>query len=55
MIMEVFMRSKRFLISVLGLILFLQGCSTLKGAQEGFKEDWKALTEADGWIQEHLW
>jgi len=49
------MCSKRFLAGVLGLILFVQGCSTLKGAQEGFKEDWKALVEADGWIQEHLW
>ena len=49
------MRSKRFLISVLGLILFVQGCSTLKGAQEGFKEDWKVLVEADDWVKENLW
>ena len=55
MIREVFMRSKRFLISVLGLILFMQGCSTFKGAKEGFKEDWKAVVGADGWMREHLW
>ena len=49
------MSSKRFLICALGLILFLQGCSTLKGATEGFKEDWKSLEGADGWIRENLW
>ena len=53
--MEVFMRSKRFLIGVLGILLFMQGCATIKGAQEGFKEDWKDLQEADGWVREHLW
>lgn len=49
------MRSKRFLAGILGLILFMQGCATVKGAQEGFKEDWKALQETDGWMREHLW
>ncbi|MCK5591677.1 MAG: hypothetical protein KAI72_06955 [Candidatus Pacebacteria bacterium] len=57
------MRSKIFLISVLGLILFMQRCSTLKkstkgaakGAKEGFKEDWEAIQEVDGWMREHLW
>lgn len=53
--MEGFMRSKRFIMGVLGLLLFLQGCSTIKGAKEGFKEDWKALGKADKWIQENLW
>jgi hypothetical protein len=49
------MRSKSLLVVVLGMMLFLQGCATFKGAKEGFKEDWKALTKADDWIQEHLW
>ena len=49
------MRLKTFIITILGLMLFLQGCSTLKGAKEGFKEDWKVLNKADGWMQEHLW
>jgi hypothetical protein len=63
MIMEGFMRSKVFLVSALGLILLLQGCSTIKksskgaakGAKEGFKEDWAALQKADGWIKENMW
>ena len=57
--MEVFMRSKSFLIGILGLILFVQGCSTLKGAGkgagEGFKKDWKALGKVDEWMREKLW
>ena len=35
--------------------LFLQGCATCKGAAEGFKEDWKALGQADEWMRENLW
>ncbi|MBN1869330.1 MAG: hypothetical protein JW847_01965 [Candidatus Omnitrophica bacterium] len=49
------MRSRMILIGVLGMILFLHGCATLKGAAEGFKEDWKALGKADDWMREHLW
>ena len=53
--MEVFMRSKRFLVSVLGLILLMQGCGTVKGARKGFKEDWKTVLQADDWMRENMW
>ena len=49
------MHSKKFLISILGLILLMQGCSTFKGAKEGFKEDWKVLLQADDWMRENMW
>ena len=52
--MEDFMRL-RIVLVVFGLIVFMQGCSTLKGAKEGFKEDWKALTKVDDWMQKNLW
>lgn len=52
--MEACMRL-RIIFAVFGLIVFMQGCSTVKGAQEGFKEDWKALMKVDDWMQEHLW
>ena len=48
------MRLKAFII-IIGLTMFLQGCNTLKGAKEGFKEDWKALSEADDWMKENMW
>ena len=49
------MRSKIILLAVLGLMLFLQGCSTCKGAAEGLREDWKSLEGVDGWMRENLW
>lgn len=49
------MRLTKLLICVLGLVLFVQGCATLKGAKEGLKEDWKALGKTDDWMREHLW
>lgn len=49
------MRSRKFVIVVFALMLFLQGCATFKGAKEGFKEDWKALRRADDWMRENLW
>jgi len=49
------MRSRTILIGILGLMLFLQGCATCKGAAEGFKEDWKALGKVDEWMRENLW
>ena len=35
--------------------LFLQGCNTLKGAGNGFKEDWKVMSKFDQWLQEKMW
>ena len=55
MIMEDPMRFKVFIIFILGLMLFMQGCATFRGAKEGFKEDWKALGEVDDWMEEHMW
>ena len=53
------MCSKKFLVGILGLIIFVQGCATLKetkeGAKEGAKKSWSVLATADEWIQEHLW
>lgn len=53
------MRCKRFIFGFLGLLLFFQGCGTLKGASkgaaEGFKEDWQALQKTDGWMRENMW
>ena len=49
------MRIKLLTLICLGLLMGLQGCGTLRGAKDGFKEDWKALTKADGWIREHMW
>jgi len=43
------------IIIVFGSVLFLQGCSTFKGAKEGIKEDWNAIRKLDGWIQETFW
>jgi len=53
--MEGFMYSKMLIIVLFGLMVVFQGCSTLKGATDGFKEDWKKLNAADGWIKENLW
>ena len=53
--MEGFMRLRTMGIVIFGLILFLQGCGTIKGASEGFKEDWKVMQKADGWMRENLW
>jgi len=44
-----------WVILMFGLIIFAQGCGTLKGAREGFKEDWKALQKTDDWIRENMW
>ena len=49
------MKSWKPMILCLIMCIFLAGCHTLKGAQEGFKQDWKDWNEADGWIQENLW
>jgi hypothetical protein len=47
------------LIGVLFAAMALQGCATVtrsaQGAREGFKEDWKQLSEADAWMQENMW
>ena len=55
MIVEGFMRFKTFIIVMVGLTAFLQGCSTLKGAKEGLKKDWKAVCTIDDWIKEKVW
>ena len=49
------MYSKTVIIILLGLMIFLQGCNTLKGAKDGLKEDWKTIAGVDGWIQETFW
>ncbi len=49
------MRSKILAMVVLGLMLCLHGCATIKGASEGFKEDWKAAQKADDWMRENMW
>jgi len=49
------MRSKIFVMVGFVLLLSFQGCNTLKGAKEGFKKDWKAVTSVDGWMKEHMW
>jgi hypothetical protein len=42
-----------------GLMICLQGCSTLKGvsagAQEGFRKDWQAVLKLNDWMKEHMW
>lgn len=52
-------RSQGFAIVALFLVWLVQGCNTVskgaQGATEGFKEDWKKLEEADGWMKEHMW
>ena len=55
MITEDLMRSKVLIIIIFGLILFIQGCATFKGAKEGVKKDWKSLGKVDDWIQENMW
>lgn len=46
-------------IGVLAAVMALQGCATVtqgaQGAREGFKEDWKQLSEVDAWMQENMW
>ena len=58
-ITEEYMRLKANIVVIIGLIFFLQGCSTIKNASKGAvigaKEDWAALGKADGWIKENLW
>jgi hypothetical protein len=57
------MVKKLFLLSVLFLFVFLtSGCTLVKGtqgfaqgAQEGFKEDAKAVNTADAWVKDNLW
>lgn len=49
------MYSKTLIIVLFGLMVLFQGCSTVKGAADGFKEDWKKLNAADGWVKENLW
>jgi len=49
------MYSKMLIIVLFGLMVFFQGCNTIKGGTEGFKKDWKELNAADGWIKENLW
>ena len=57
--MEGFMRSRAFILVVLGSMLLLQGCSSLKGAtkgfREGWKDDWEAIKKTDVWIKENMW
>ena len=49
------MRLKILFAGVILCGFFLQGCNTLKGAGNGFKEDWKTVTQVDDWIQEKMW
>ena len=60
------MHFKWFLVIVLGLTFFLQGCETAKGAAQGLKQDvhntWHAFSDkegwaqkADKWMQENMW
>ncbi|MFC1658764.1 hypothetical protein ACFL1D_05210 [Candidatus Omnitrophota bacterium] len=37
------------------LLFALSGCETLKGAAEGFSQDWQNAKKVDNWLQEHLW
>ena len=53
------MNFKWSLLIVFVAMFFLQGCATIKGAakgaNEGLKEDWKAASKWDGWMQDNLW
>ncbi len=49
------MYSKMLVIVVFVLALSFQGCNTLKGAAEGFKEDWKIVGEVDERMREAMW
>ena len=49
------MRFKTLIIVVFGMMLLLQGCNTFKGAQEGFKKDWKTVLKANDWMKEKMW
>ena len=49
------MYSKMLIIVLFGLMVFFQGCNTLKGAKDGIKKDWKELNKADGWLKENMW
>ncbi len=54
---------KSFLLLVLFISIFsTSGCTLCRGTQgfaqgakEGWKEDAKAINEADAWIKENLW
>ncbi len=53
------MKSKSLILIVLGMVIFLQGCETFKGAAIGFKKDventWNGASKADVWIKDTLW
>ena len=49
------MGSKMYVIVLLGAMMFMQGCNTLKGASVGIKEDWKSLQGVDDWMEETFW
>lgn len=49
------MNSKLLIIALCSMVVFLQGCNTMKGAKDGFKKDWNELNAADGWVKENLW
>jgi hypothetical protein len=57
------MRSKWPLMMVLGVMLFLQGCETIKGTvmgaaaggSKGIKKDWQSIKSSEKWIDENLW
>ena len=53
--MEDRMRSKVNIIVLLALVLFMQGCGTLKGVKQDTKDSWKLMAKFDAWIQEHFW
>ena len=49
------MKHWKQMILCLTVCILLAGCNTLKGAQEGFQDDWEDWNRQDGWIQENLW
>jgi len=40
---------------LLAVIIFLNGCHTVKGAAEGAKQDYKDAQKADAWMRKNLW
>ena len=40
---------------LLGFVLGLAGCETMKGAAEGLQRDWENVKQFDSWMRDNLW
>ncbi len=43
------------ILGLFGIMFFLYGCETAKGAAEGAKKDWQNAKKADDWMRKNLW